>query len=79
MKKSCNISTDVSHSVKHNGKCDIKHNLKGTTRNKVWFEAVAVKLGTCIQLLDQIRSHSHYKVKRELVESISLILENCRR
>ncbi|XP_071560597.1 TELO2-interacting protein 1 homolog isoform X1 [Temnothorax nylanderi] len=79
MKKGCSISTDAPHSAKHNGKCDIEHNLKGATRNKVWFEAVAVKLGACIQLLDQIRSHSHYKVKRELVESIGLILKNCRR
>ncbi|XP_070516435.1 TELO2-interacting protein 1 homolog isoform X2 [Cardiocondyla obscurior] len=79
MKKSCNISTDTLHSTKVNEKCDIEHNLKGTIRNQVWFEAVAVKLGACIQLLDQIRSHSHYKVKKELVESIRLILENCRR
>jgi len=78
MKKSCSISTDTSHST-YNGKYDIKHNLKGTTRNKEWFKAVAIKLGACIQLLDQVRSHSHYKVKRELVESISLILENCRK
>lgn len=78
MKEDCS-TTDTSHNAKHNGKSDIEHNLKGATRNKVWFEAVAVKLGACIQLLDEIRSHSHYKVKRELVESISLILENCRR
>lgn len=87
LKKSCSISTDTSHSDEshgshsdesHNGKCDIKHNLKGATRNKEWFKAVAIKLGACIQLLDQVRSHSHYKVKRELVESINLILKNCR-
>lgn len=78
MEKS-NTSTDTSHSTKHIGRCDIKHNLKGATRNKEWFEAVAIKLGPCIQLLDEIRSHSHYKVKGELVESIGLILENCRR
>lgn len=73
------MSIDTSHSVKYNGKCDIEHNLKGAARNKEWFEAVAIKLGSCINLLDQVRSHSHYKVKKELVESIRLILENCRR
>lgn len=79
MKKGCNVSTDTSHNAKYNGKCDIEYNLKGAVRNKEWFEAVAIKLGACIQLLDQVRSHSHYKVKRELIESISLILENCRK
>ncbi|KYQ51800.1 TEL2-interacting protein 1 like protein [Trachymyrmex zeteki] len=79
IKKGCNMSIDTSHSVKYNGKCDIEHNLKGAARNKEWFEAVAIKLGSCINLLDQVRSHSHYKVKKELVESIRLILENCRR
>ncbi|XP_012531275.2 TELO2-interacting protein 1 homolog isoform X1 [Monomorium pharaonis] len=79
IKKSSSIPTDKSHNTKHNEKCNIEYNLKNGVRNKEWFDAVAVKLGVCIQLLDQIRSHSHYKVKRELVESISLILKNCRR
>ncbi|XP_025988611.2 TELO2-interacting protein 1 homolog isoform X2 [Solenopsis invicta] len=79
IKKGSSVPTDVSHNTKHNGKCDIEYNLKKGIRNKEWFEAVAIKLGLCIPLLDQIRSHSHYQVKRELVESISLILKNCRR
>ncbi|KYN02179.1 PREDICTED: TELO2-interacting protein 1 homolog [Cyphomyrmex costatus] len=79
IKKDCNIATNISHNVKYNEKCNIEHNLKEATRNKEWFKAVAIKLGSCIKLLDQVRSHSHYKVKKELVESIRLILENCRR
>ncbi|XP_029161251.1 TELO2-interacting protein 1 homolog isoform X2 [Nylanderia fulva] len=77
MKKDCSMFINGSYTLKCNDKCDIKHNLKGGTRNKEWFEAAAIKLGACIQLLDKIRSHSHYKVRRELVESINLILENC--
>lgn len=79
MKKDSSMFTNGSHNSKYNGKCDIKHNLKGAIRNKEWFEAAAIKLGACIQLVDKIRSHSHYKVRRELVESINLILENCSR
>ncbi|XP_050465415.1 TELO2-interacting protein 1 homolog isoform X1 [Cataglyphis hispanica] len=79
MKKDHNLLSEASHTTTYNGKCDIKHNLKGATRNKEWFEAAAIKLGACIQLVDKIKSHSHYKVRRELVESINLILENCSR
>lgn len=78
MKKGCSTSIDTCTSTS-NKKCDIKDNLKGATRNQEWLEATAIKLGTCIQLVDQIKSHSHYKVRRELVESISLILKNCPR
>jgi len=78
VKKGCSISTNTSTSTS-NKKCDIKDNLKGAIRNQEWLEAAAVKLGACIKLLDQIRSHSHYKVRRELVESIGLILKNCPR
>ncbi|XP_011264133.1 TELO2-interacting protein 1 homolog isoform X3 [Camponotus floridanus] len=78
MKKD-SMFTNVSHTPTYSGKCDIKHNLKGATRNKEWFEAAAIKLGACIQLVDKIRSHSHYKVRGELVESINIILKNCPR
>nr|XP_012231715.1 PREDICTED: TELO2-interacting protein 1 homolog [Linepithema humile] len=79
MKKGCNASTDTSRTSTSNQKCDIKDNLKGATRNQEWLEAAAIKLGACIKLLGQIKSHSHYKVRRELVESIGLILKNCPR
>ncbi|KAL6264336.1 hypothetical protein P5V15_004443 [Pogonomyrmex californicus] len=79
MEKGANIFADTSQDLSHDKTCDIEHNLKGGVRNKEWFEAVAIKLEACIQLLDKVTSHSHYKVKRELVDSISLILENCHR
>lgn len=79
MKKDYSVLIETSHPATYNGKCDIKHNLKGATRNKEWFEAAAIKLGACIQLVDKIKSHSHCKVRGELVESINLILENCSR
>ncbi|EFN82683.1 Uncharacterized protein KIAA0406, partial [Harpegnathos saltator] len=52
-------------------------NLKQDTRNQNWFETAAIKLGSSIQLLEKVRSHSHYKIRLELVESISLIFKNC--
>ncbi|XP_019889129.1 TELO2-interacting protein 1 homolog isoform X2 [Ooceraea biroi] len=79
MKKSCSISTGTAQPVTCKTKCDIKHNLEGATRCKEWFEAAAIRLGDCIQLLDKIRSHSHHKIREELVESINLILQNCPR
>ncbi|XP_032676301.1 TELO2-interacting protein 1 homolog isoform X2 [Odontomachus brunneus] len=54
-----------------------ENNLKQDIRNQDWFEAVAIKLGTSVQLFEKIRSHSHYKVRLELVETISLVLQNC--
>lgn len=79
VKKSCSASADNSHTPTHNRQFDMKESLKETTRNQEWFNAVAIKLGTCIQLLDKIRNHSNYKVRRELVECIDLILQNCLR
>jgi len=83
MKKSCSSFNDVAQSITHNNKkmmpCDIKHNLEGATRCKEWFEATASRLGDCIPLLDKVRSHSHYKVREELIETINLILQNCPR
>jgi len=82
MKKSCSFN-DIMQPIAHNNKkmmpCDIKHNLEGATRCKEWFEATANRLGDCIPLLDKVRSHSHYKVREELIETINLILQNCSR
>ncbi|XP_020295191.1 TELO2-interacting protein 1 homolog isoform X2 [Pseudomyrmex gracilis] len=78
VKKCRNLPTDTLHTL-NNEKCDIKHNLQGATRNNEWFKAVAVKLGICIDMLGKVKSHSHHKVRRELVESIGLILKTCPR
>jgi len=83
MKKSCSLLNDKVQPITHNNKkmmpCDIKHNLEGATRSNEWFKAAASRLGDCIPLLDKIRSHSHYKVREELIETINLILLNCPR
>lgn len=55
----------------------LESNLKQDIRDQNWFEAAAIKLGSCIQLFEKIRSHPHYKVRLELVETISLVLQNC--
>ncbi|XP_014469143.1 PREDICTED: TELO2-interacting protein 1 homolog [Dinoponera quadriceps] len=56
---------------------DKENYLKQDVRNQHWFEAAASKLGSSVQLLEKVRSHSHYKVRLELVESINLVLQNC--
>lgn len=80
MKKSSSVSKDDAvKPTPRNVEYDVKHNLKDATRCKEWFEAAAGKLGNCIQLLDKIRSHSHHKIRGELVESIDLIVRTCPR
>lgn len=78
MKKSSSTSTNALRTpVQKASKAYIKTNLKNGIRDQEWFEAVSIRLGTCIQLLDKVKSHPHYKVRKELVESIGLILRNC--
>lgn len=73
-------STDISHTSIFNPKCDTRNYLRKSKRNREWLDLAAIKLGDCIEpFLAKIRSHSHYKVRRELVESIDLILKNCPR
>lgn len=58
---------------------ELEKHLKSTTRNKEWFNACATKLNILIQQLDILKRHSHYKVRKELVESIHLLLTSCPR
>ncbi|CAL7933906.1 unnamed protein product [Xylocopa violacea] len=56
---------------------EIEKHLKSTKRSKEWFNACALKLAVLIQQLDVLKRHSHYKVRKELVESIYLLLASC--
>ncbi|XP_043802016.1 TELO2-interacting protein 1 homolog [Apis laboriosa] len=58
---------------------ELEKHLKSATRNKEWFNACATKLNILIQQLDILKRHSHYKVRKELVESIHLLLTSCPR
>lgn len=55
----------------------LESNLKQDIRHQEWFEAAAIKLGSSVQLFEKIRSHPQYKVRLELIETISLVLYNC--
>lgn len=74
--KTSNYITNVDTSV-YNKICEKESYLKQDIRDQNWFEAAAIKLGGCVQLLEKVRSNSHYKVRLELIESISLVLQNC--
>ncbi|KAK9303011.1 hypothetical protein QLX08_005183 [Tetragonisca angustula] len=58
---------------------ELEKHLKSTTRNKEWFNACAIKLSILVQQLHVLIRHSHYKVRKELVESIHLLLTSCPR
>ncbi|XP_076766159.1 telo2 interacting protein 1 [Xylocopa sonorina] len=58
---------------------EIEKHLKNTKRCKEWFNACALKLTVLIQQLDLLKRHSHYKVRKELVENIHLLLALCSR
>lgn len=66
-----------SPSMKDRG--EIEKHLKSATRSKEWFNASSTKLNVLVQQLDELKSHSHYKVRKELVENIHLLLATCSR
>lgn len=57
----------------------MEEHLKSETRSKEWFNASSMKLNILVQQLDELKSHSHYKVRKELVENIHLLLATCSR
>ncbi|KAG7213128.1 hypothetical protein KM043_002445 [Ampulex compressa] len=80
-----NISPMITINEKHDSKSvdpfkpllnqdDIERYLKQATRNTEWFQAAATKLNILVQELDTLKKHSHYKVRIELAQSISLLL-----
>lgn len=58
---------------------ELEKNLKSATRNKEWFNASATKLNILVQQLDLLKRHSNYKVRKEFVENIHLLLTTCAR
>lgn len=58
---------------------ELEKHLKSATRNKEWFNACAIKLSILVQQLHMLIRHSHYKVRKELVEIIHLLLTSCPR
>ncbi|OAD52266.1 TELO2-interacting protein 1 like protein [Eufriesea mexicana] len=56
---------------------ELEKHLKSAKRNKEWFNACAIKLNVLVQQLDVLKRHSHYKVRKELVENIHLLVTTC--
>lgn len=75
-----NVHTNLLESslcIKDRSELD-KH-LKHAIRSKEWFNASATKLNILVQQLDVLKRHSHYKVRKELAETIHLLLTTCPR
>ncbi|XP_076226643.1 telo2 interacting protein 1 isoform X2 [Nomia melanderi] len=58
---------------------ELEKHLKNAIRSKEWFNASATKLNVLVQQLDVLKRHSHYKVRKELVQTIHLLLTTCPR
>ncbi|KZC03991.1 TELO2-interacting protein 1 like protein, partial [Dufourea novaeangliae] len=71
-----NLSVSSPHITDRN---ELEKHLKSATRTKEWFNASATKLNILVQQLDVLMRHSHYKVRKELVETIQLLLTTCPR
>jgi hypothetical protein len=57
----------------------IKHILKTAQRTPDWYSEVSEKLKIILVELNILTKHTHFKVRKELVEAVSLILLNCSR
>ncbi|CAK9829945.1 TELO2-interacting protein 1 homolog [Anthophora retusa] len=71
--------TDTTESLPNKNHSELEKHLKSATRSKEWFNASATKLNILVQQLDVLKKHSHYKVRKELVENINLLLTTCPR
>ncbi|XP_078041858.1 telo2 interacting protein 1 isoform X2 [Augochlora pura] len=60
-------------------KSEIQKHLESTVRSKEWFNASATKLNVLVQQLDVLTKHPHWKVRKELIATISLLLATCPR
>ncbi|XP_076287602.1 telo2 interacting protein 1 isoform X2 [Lasioglossum baleicum] len=76
MKPNINLLADPSKSSPQI--LDMEH-LQSATRNKEWLNASARKLNVLVQQLDVLKKHSHHEVRKELIDTIYLLLATCPR
>ncbi|XP_035724341.1 TELO2-interacting protein 1 homolog [Vespa mandarinia] len=78
-KQQTNSIDPLGKKLRLEGAAGIEKFLNSTTRNQEWLSAAAVKLNILIQAMGSLRKHSHYKVRKELATSISLLITMCAR
>ncbi|XP_047343679.1 TELO2-interacting protein 1 homolog isoform X2 [Vespa velutina] len=78
-KQQTNSIDPLGKKLRLEGAAGIEKFLNSTTRNQEWLNAAAVKLNILIQAMGSLRKHSHYKVRKELATSISLLITMCAR
>ncbi|XP_076655997.1 telo2 interacting protein 1 isoform X2 [Halictus rubicundus] len=80
MKPNINLLVDPSKSsLRTIDSSEIREHLQSATRNREWFDASARKLNVLVHQLDVLKKHSHYKVRKELIDTINLLLATCPR
>ncbi|KAL2746836.1 TELO2-interacting protein 1 [Vespula maculifrons] len=78
-KQQTNSIDPLGSRLRLEGAAGIEKLLNSTTRNQEWLNAAAIKLSVLIQAMSSLRKHSHYKVRKELATSISLLITMCAR
>lgn len=76
-KQQTNSIDPLGSRLRLEGAAGIEKLLNSTTRNQEWLNAAAIKLSVLIQAMSSLRKHSHYKVRKELATSISLLITMC--
>ncbi|XP_015606267.1 TELO2-interacting protein 1 homolog isoform X2 [Cephus cinctus] len=74
-----NSSDPLKCSLHAKGVAGMKELMQTATRSQNWLDAAAIKLNVLIPSLRELTQHSHFKVRKELAESVRLLLNKCSR
>lgn len=77
LNKSVKQTEVVVEKMKLGTKESIDDTLKNTKRDAQWIAAASSKLSVLIKELEQLRKHSHPLVRKQLAESLDLLLTTC--
>ncbi|XP_014614850.1 PREDICTED: TELO2-interacting protein 1 homolog isoform X2 [Polistes canadensis] len=69
----------VENKLHREGAVGVEKFLNSTERNQEWLNATAIKLNVLVRAMNPLRKHSHFKVRKELTTSISLLIATCAR
>ncbi|KAI4477695.1 hypothetical protein M0804_012523 [Polistes exclamans] len=69
----------LENKLHREGAVGVEKFLNSTERNQEWLNATAIKLNVLVRAMNPLRKHSHFKVRKELTTSISLLITTCAR
>ncbi|XP_015182653.1 PREDICTED: TELO2-interacting protein 1 homolog [Polistes dominula] len=74
-----NVIDPLENKLHGEGVNGVEKILNSTKRNREWLNAAAIKLNVLVRAMNPLRKHSHFKVRKELTTSISLLISKCAR